>query len=80
MATYWKNLRPFRVTTATTMRCQWMLVILILLLKFKASHLEGVDADEVQPTVECPASSETSACPCYKFEDGELFNSFNLSS
>lgn len=77
MATYWKNLRPFRVT----MSCQWMLVILILLLKFKASHLEGVDADEVQqPNVECPASSGTSACPCYKFEDGEkLFNSFNLS-
>lgn len=74
MVTYWKNLRPFHVTT-TTMRCQWMLVILIFVQKFKASHLENVEGvDEVQQlNVECPASSGTSACPCYKFEDGMLF-------
>lgn len=29
--------------------------------------MENVDVD-----VECPPSSENSACPCYKFDDGKL--------
>lgn len=27
--------------------------------------------DPANINVECPAISENSACPCYKFEDGE---------
>jgi hypothetical protein len=53
-----------------------MFVLLIFLLKFKASHLEGVDVDgddvQQQLNAECPSSSGTSACPCYKFDHGKI--------
>lgn len=36
--------------------------------------MENIDKaeDSMNLNVECPAISENSACPCYKFEDGEL--------
>lgn len=37
-------------------------------------NVDGNGGDEIQPNYECPVSSENSACPCYKFEDGELKN------
>lgn len=60
---------------STTMRCQWIFVILIFMEKFKATHMENVAVDDV----ECPASSENSACPCYKFDDGEFEWHFNFN-
>lgn len=33
--------------------------------------MENVDKTEDAANIECPAISENSACPCYKFEDGE---------
>lgn len=42
-------------------------MILIFMVKFKSTHMEIVDVE-----VECPPSSENSACPCYKFDDGEF--------
>lgn len=35
--------------------------------------MENVDKAEepANINIECPAISENSACPCYKFEDGE---------
>lgn len=65
MATYLRNLRQFKASM--TMRCQWIFVILIFMVKFKSTHMEIVDVE-----VECPPSSENSACPCYKFDDGEF--------
>lgn len=68
MATYLKKLRPFKAMM--TMRCHWIFVISIFMVKFKATHMESMDT----PDVECPASSESSACPCYKFDDGKSFH------
>lgn len=44
-------------------------MILIFMVKFKSTHMENVVVDV---EVECPPSSENSACPCYKFDDGEF--------
>lgn len=42
--------------------------------------MESVDRTEENLNFECPAISENSACPCYKFEEGELsFASLNAS-
>lgn len=42
---------------------------LILILKCRATNMESVDENL---NIECPAISDNSACPCYKFEDGEF--------
>lgn len=34
--------------------------------------MESVDRMDENLNIECPAISDNSACPCYKFEDGEL--------
>lgn len=71
MVTYWGNLRPLQ--PITKYRC-WVIVSLILILKCRATNMENVDKaeDPANLNVECPAISENSACPCYKFEDGKL--------
>lgn len=33
--------------------------------------MQSVDKPDETANVECPVISENSACPCYKFEDGE---------
>lgn len=42
--------------------------------------MENVEKSEEAANlyIECPAINENSACPCYKFEDGELHQKFVL--
>lgn len=75
MVTYWRrNLRPLQA------QCRWWaLALLLLMLKCRSTNMEIVDETTV---IECPVINENSACPCYKFEDGELMatvigNKFN---
>lgn len=69
MAADWRNLRQFNFIFGHRL----FFVILIFMLKCKATRLEGLDMhNDTQQSVECPVSSENSACPCYKFDDGKL--------
>lgn len=63
MVTYWRNLGPLRAKYRW-----WALVSFLLILKCRATNMESVDETA---SIECPVISENSACPCYKFEDGE---------
>lgn len=70
MAAYWMNLRAFKFIFGYRL----FFVILIFMLKCRATRLEGLGAlndEETHTNIECPVSSENSACPCYKFEDGK---------
>lgn len=71
MVTYCRILRPIQ---GITQHRWWVIVSLILILKCRASNMENINKadDPANTSVECPAISENSACPCYKFEDGEL--------
>lgn len=70
MAVNGKKLRSFELVSAFKL----FVLMLIFMLKVKATRLEELNAlieDEIHQNIECPASSENSACPCYKFEDGK---------
>jgi hypothetical protein len=70
MEKYWRNLRPPQPTSKQ--HRWWLTVTLLLLLKGHLTNMENVQkADE---NIECPDSSDNSACPCYKFEDGKLIS------
>lgn len=71
MVTYWKNSRLLQPIA----KSRWsVFVSLILILKCHSTNMENVEKTEetANLNIECPVISENSACPCYKFEDGEL--------
>lgn len=78
MVTYWRN---WRTLEPATKQGWWVVVSLVLILKCRASNMENIDKTQntANMNVECPAISDNSACPCYKFEDGE-FKSFFISN
>ncbi|KAG5684750.1 hypothetical protein PVAND_013964 [Polypedilum vanderplanki] len=67
MASYCGKSWPFK--------SRWIFALLLFMASCRSTIMESLELmgdDETTPNVECPASSENAACPCYKFEDANI--------